>query len=160
MLIVADSSPLRYLVVLGLQHILPAIFGQVWIPTAVLSELSSVSAPEAVRVFVSGPGDWLHVGEPREASLDEIDPHLDAGERAALALARDLEASLILIDEAAGRREAARLGIPMTGTIGVLRLAAERGMIDVPEVIAGLRRSGFYLHEGLIRAAFGPWMQP
>ncbi|MBK7926662.1 MAG: DUF3368 domain-containing protein [Bryobacterales bacterium] len=158
MLIVADSSPLRYLVVLGAEQILPAIFGQVWIPGAVLAELSASGAPQQVRDLVSHRPDWLRVGEPAEESLDGIDRQLDPGERSALALAKELAADLVLIDEAEGRREAARLGIPMTGTLGVLRLAAERGMIDVPRIVDGLRTSGFYLNEGLIRFALGPWM--
>ncbi|MBN8729861.1 MAG: DUF3368 domain-containing protein [Acidobacteria bacterium] len=158
MLIVADCSPLRYLVVLDAERILPAIFGQVWIPGAVLAELTAMGAPQKVRGLIDSRPGWLLVGEPQENSLDEIDPRLDPGERSALALAKELGADLVLIDEAEGRREAARLGIPMTGTLGVLRLAAERGMIDVPNVVDGLRNSGFYLNEGLIRLAFGPWM--
>lgn len=158
MLIVADSSPLRYLVVLEAEQILPAIFGQVWIPGAVLAELSATGAPQRVRDVVSHRPDWLRIREPAPDTLNGIDSRLDPGERSALALAKELAADLVLIDEAEGRREAARLGIPMTGTLGVLRLAAERGMIDVPRVVDGLRISGFYLNEGLIRLALGPWM--
>jgi predicted nucleic acid-binding protein len=69
-----------------------------------------------------------------------------------------LGVDLVLVDDAAARREAALLRIRITGTVGVLRLAAERGWIDVPAVVAELRRSGLYLSESLIRSAFGPWL--
>jgi predicted nucleic acid-binding protein len=87
-----------------------------------------------------------------------INPDLHSGERAALALALDLKADLILIDDAEGRREAQLPGMRITGTLGVLRLAAERGLINVPEVVRRLRQSGFYFEEKLIQAAFGPWL--
>jgi predicted nucleic acid-binding protein len=50
------------------------------------------------------------------------------------------------------------LGIRMTGTVGILRLAAEKGLLDVPVMVAQLRKSGFYLSESLIHAAFGRWL--
>lgn len=46
----------------------------------------------------------------------------------------------------------------MTGTIGFLRLAAERGLIHVPAIVGQLRQSGFYLSESLIQTAFGEWL--
>jgi predicted nucleic acid-binding protein len=64
----------------------------------------------------------------------------------------------VLLDDAAGRREAVSLGFRITGTIGVLRLAAERRLIDVPTVLARLRSSGFYIHDDVIRAAFENWL--
>ncbi|MBC8164922.1 MAG: DUF3368 domain-containing protein, partial [Bryobacteraceae bacterium] len=76
---------------------------------------------------------------------------LDRGEREALAVAIELKADLVLIDDAAGRREAKRLRIRITGTVGVLRLAAERGLIDVPEALLRLRLSGFYIDENVLR---------
>ena len=50
------------------------------------------------------------------------------------------------------------MGVRITGTVGILRLAAERGLIDVPVAIDGLRSAGFYVHENVIRAAFGHWL--
>jgi hypothetical protein len=64
--------------------------------------------------------------------LAAITSDLDPGERAALALARELNADPVLLDDAAGRREALALRMRITGTVGVLRLAAESGLIDRP----------------------------
>ena len=51
--------------------------------------------------------------------MEAVRYDLDRGERAALALALEIKADLILIDDAAGRREARLLGIRMTGTVGI-----------------------------------------
>jgi hypothetical protein len=90
--------------------------------------------------------------------LDAVSADLDEGERAAIALAVEVKADLVLIDEAAGRRVAKGLGMRITGTVGVLRLAAERGMIDVQDVLSQLRASGFYIDENVLRTAFEPWL--
>ena len=85
---------------------------------------------------------------------DELDP----GEREAIALARFVYADLLLIDESDGRREARRLSLRVTGTLGVLRAAAERALIEVPVVVENLRTTNFYLDENLIRSTFGEWL--
>ena len=158
MLVIADAGPLRYLIGIGEHELLPAIFREVWAPSAVISELTAPSTPESVRRVVESCPAWLNVRDPGVKAIREISPDLDSGERAALALARELHADLVLIDEAAGRREAASLGIRITGTVGVLRVAAERGLIDVRSVVARLRSSGFYIQESVIRAAFEKWL--
>lgn len=158
MIVVADSSPLRYLIALRHQDLLPRFFGEICVPTAVVKELSAVAAPPEVREFVHRPPEWLMVRDPTDSAVEAINAELDAGERAALALARELGANLVLVDDAAARREAIALGIRITGTIGVLRLAAECGCIDVSAVVAQLRRSGLYLSESLIESAFGKWL--
>jgi predicted nucleic acid-binding protein len=61
MIVVADSSPLRYLIVLGEQRLLPELFGETWIPSTVLDELSAAETPGPVREFLRSPPDWLKV---------------------------------------------------------------------------------------------------
>ena len=82
------------------------------------------------------------------------------GERAAIALAGAIKADLLLIDDAAGRAEAARRSLRVTGTLGVLRAGAEQGLIDVPAMLARLRATSFYVDDALINAIFAPWLQP
>lgn len=84
---------------------------------------------------------------------------LDFGERAAIALAETMTADLLLIDEAAGRREASRRHILVTGTLGVLRSAAEKGLIDVPDVLGRLQATNFYIADDLIASEFGRWLR-
>jgi predicted nucleic acid-binding protein len=61
MIVVADTSPLNYLVLLGHIEILPKIYGEVVIPQTVLDELQDSDAPEEVRALFSGPPAWLQV---------------------------------------------------------------------------------------------------
>lgn len=104
------------------------------------------------------PPGLLRVRDPENETLEGITNQLDRGERAALALAREFGADLVLLDDAAARTQARSLGFRITGTVGLLRLAAERGLIDVPDTVEQLRQCGFYLSESLIRAAFHEWL--
>ena len=64
---------------------------------------------------------------------------------------------LILIDEAAGRAEARRRRLRVT--LGVLRAGAEQGVVNVPDLIARLKSTTFYLDETLVRSVFAPWLE-
>ena len=103
MLVVADTSPLNYLVWIGFSEILPQIYGHVVIPSAVRNELLVPEAPMAVRSWAQNLPGWVGLEDPQERSLD--DPQLRSlhdGERAAIALAIHLKAAVVLIDERAG----------------------------------------------------------
>jgi predicted nucleic acid-binding protein len=87
-----------------------------------------------------------------------IEEELDEGERAAIALAITMRADLVLIDEAAGRAEAVRRGIRVTGTLGVLRAAADEELLDVKDLVARLRSTNFYVDDTLLTTIFGKWL--
>jgi predicted nucleic acid-binding protein len=65
---------------------------------------------------------------------------------------------IVLIDEAAGRAEAKRRNLRVTGTLGVLRAAAEHGLVDVPRLIVRLKATSFYAEDTLLTAVFGRWL--
>ena len=69
--------------------------------------------------------------------------HLGSGEREAVALAEQLHADVILIDETRSRRVARQRGLLITGTIGVLDKAAEIGLIDIDDAVDRLKRTTF-----------------
>jgi hypothetical protein len=69
MIVVADSSPLRYLIALKQQELLPRIFGETWLPSAVVKELSAAAAPLEVREFLNHPPEWLKVRDPSKSAL-------------------------------------------------------------------------------------------
>jgi uncharacterized protein len=89
-----------------------------------------------------------------------ITDDLDPGERAAIALAEAVHADLLLVDEAAGRAEAKRRHLRVTGTLGVLRVGADQGLVNVPELLERLKATSFYLDEALLNAVFGQWLKP
>jgi predicted nucleic acid-binding protein len=113
-IVVADASPVRYMVQLGLADILQVLYGSLLLPREVAEELSQENTPAAVRSWINNP----------------ILLRLDAGEREALQLALDKAAVLVLVDERKGVRIARSLGLAVTGTLGILRDAHNNDLID------------------------------
>ena len=158
MIVVADSGPLHYLILLDQTELLALFYGQVIVPEAVLRELTSGRTPQPVREWLSKPPSWLRVQAVPSSQLELVTDDLDLGEREAIVLAHLLQADLLLIDEISGRAEARRRNLRVTGTLGILRIAAEHELIDVPQVLARLRDTNFYVNEDLIRSIFGRWL--
>jgi len=150
MIVVADTSPINYLVLIGQQDILPALFGRVIIPQAVFEELQRDSAPSIVRDWVAGSPGWLEV-QPSPAVEDASLAKLHAGEREAILLVEQLHGDLLLIDERKGRRIAASRNIAVLGTVGILEQAALRGLIDLPETLARLQETSIRVPDELIQ---------
>lgn len=76
MLVIADASPLRYLIDIGQHELLPSIFREVWVPSAVISELTDSSTPESVRSVIENRPAWLIVRDPEASAILEISPEL------------------------------------------------------------------------------------
>jgi len=144
MLVIADTTPLRYLVVLGQVDLLPTLFGQVIIPLAVIGELQHPKAPTAVRAWIASPPPWLDM-RPCSLLPDAVLLRLDPGEREAILLAQELQADLVLVDDQDARAEATRRALTAMGTLRVFELAAERGLVDLPTVLTQLRTARFYM---------------
>ena len=133
MIVVADTSPLNYLIQVGYESLLPALYKRVLIPVAVLEELGDPAAPAVVSQWLLYVPAWIEV-KRTAAAPDAALSFLDPGERQAIQLAQEQCADLLLIDERRGRVEAVRRGLATTGTLGVLLAAAERGSIDAAAV--------------------------
>jgi predicted nucleic acid-binding protein len=157
LIVVADSSPLNYLVLIGQVSILPDLFGEVILPHAVYSELVSQNAPDEVRRWMSSLPPWIRVEIVTEDAIAGIaEEQLHIGEREAIALAQLLRADYLVIDEKAGRRAARDRNIVVVGTIGVLEKADSEGLLsDFPADVRRLRATSFYmsleLEEALLR---------
>lgn len=159
MIVVADSSPLHYLILLEQADILPRLYENVLIPDAVATELRAAASPRNVSEWVSNHPSWLRIVEVTAEEIVSVADELDLGERAAIALAERTGAELLLIDESAGRAEARRRSLRVTGTLGVLRAGAEAGLLDVRDVVSRLQATNFYVDEALLRTVFGKWLQ-
>jgi len=140
MIVVSDTSPLNYLILIGYAHLLEALYGQVIIPRAVWDELRQPGAPDPVREWVDDLPAWVEV---REAFVPDTTLTLDLGEQEAITVALELKADLVLLDERRGRREAVGRGLAVTGTLGVLEAAARRGLVELPEAITRLKQTSF-----------------
>jgi predicted nucleic acid-binding protein len=132
MIVVADASPLNYLIQINSDELLQMLFGRVLLPVAVVEELRHPAAPSAVSAWLTRIPNWVEIRTV--VSTEDVElARLDAGEREAILLAQQESADLLLIDERRGRQEAKRRGIATTGTLGVLLLAGSRKLAD-PEV--------------------------
>jgi len=152
MLVVADTSPINYLVLLEHTALLPALYTRVILPPAVVLELRDAEAPTAVRAWIADLPGWCEMRRPASDVDTEALAHLGAGEREAIVLAEELQADFLLIDEKDGRRAALSRALTVTGTLGVLERAAERGLIDLPSTLARLLTTSFRVRDELLQA--------
>ena len=148
LLVVADTSPIRYLVEIGHIGLLPQLFERIFIPSLVYDELRHPSAPALVRAWANSPPAWLEV-LPVTVSDDPAFRGLDDGEKSALTLGMTLRAELILIDDRKGAAVALQKGFQITGTLGLLTRSAQRGILDLPDALARLKRTNFHYRQEL-----------
>jgi predicted nucleic acid-binding protein len=159
-LVVADTAPLNNLVLIGASDVLPTLFDKIVVPEVVCAELRHRLAPVPVRIWAARLPAWVDVRQVSEAATD--DPALqtlDEGERAALALARAINADLVLMDDRAGVIAARALGFAVIGTLGVLDLAARRGLIDLGDAVARLRATNFRYRPEILDALLVRWCE-
>ena len=151
LLVVADTSPIFYLLSIDHIDLLPRLFGKVFVPDAVHKELCHPAAPMLVRDWVANLPVWVEV-TPVETLNDAAFLPLGAGERAAISLALTLHADLILIDERKGTNVALDKGFEVTGTLGILGLAARRGFVDLADSFARLKKTNFRYRQEIMDA--------
>jgi len=148
MIVVADTAPLHYLVLIGAADVLPSLYSRVVTPQTVVEELSEPRAPNTVKTWIAHQPAWLEVrpDPPFDPTLALLDP----GERAAIALAQSLDADRLLIDDWDGRAEAERRHLLVTGTLGVLAKAHQHQLVDFEAALARLIQTNFYVSALLI----------
>jgi predicted nucleic acid-binding protein len=148
-MVVCDTSPLNYLILIQAEVLLPELYQEVTIPAAVQAELRHPNTPALVQQFIAAPPEWLRIDQT--ARRDVALAHLDIGEIEAILLAEHLDASALLIDERAGATAATKRGLPVTGTLGVLDEASRCGLIDLPMALGQLRQTTFRISDKLTR---------
>ena len=149
-IVVADTGPIHYLVLIGQSEILPALFENVIIPSAVRDELVHAQAPEAVRKWMQAPPLWLEMHPDPDATCHVGLESLDEGEKAALVLATSLGADLLLLDDRKGVRIARNRGLRVIGTLGVLHLAGRRDLLDLADSFERLKRTNFRYRQAIM----------
>jgi len=150
MRVVVDTSVFITLDRIGQIDLLRRLFGSVVRPQAVLEELLAGGDSQPLSDAVTA-ADWIRTeANPKGASLR---PELGRGETAAISLAYESEAELIILDDLQARRVAADLGLRVTGTVGVLIAARKEGCgPDVEEAIRLLHGAGFRMSADLLVA--------
>ncbi len=151
MTLVLDTSPICFLLLIGEIEILPRLYAKIAAPPAVLDELSHAEAPEEVRIWAATPPAWLAIRRAAPAVGTTLH-FLDEGEREAIRLALELEDSLLVLDDRIAREEARKLGLEVTGLLGLLIRAGQGGLLDLPSALARLQQTHFYVSPSLIRS--------
>ena len=127
--VICNTSALQYLHQIDRLDLLPALFGQVHIPYAVAVELA-----EGKRQNISLPTledlSWVTIRPVRDRTLLPLVTNLGDGEKEVLALGLEATDALLVLDDRNARRYAIAAGLEVTGTLGLLMLAKERGLID------------------------------
>lgn len=149
-MVVVNTTPIIALASIRQLDLLQILYSEVVIPEAVRTEVLAgghrVGATELVE------RSWIRtvvLSDPGRATLLS---DLDRGEAEVIALAQELGADLVILDERLARRHAERLGLVLTGTLGVLLKAKARGLVpEVGPLIQQVRNAGIRLSDGLIR---------
>ncbi len=149
MMVVADATPLRYLILVEAIDILPALYERILIPRMVAEELQRPRTPLPVRQWMAAPPAWLDIRlsppTPERALL-----RLGAGEREVIVLAQTLHADLLVMDDWDGREAALQRGLTVLGTLGVLDEAAARGLVVLSDALTRLQATNFRMPPAMV----------
>jgi predicted nucleic acid-binding protein len=155
MLVASNTSPICNLAIIGHLSLLRAHFGEILIPFAVKNELDHLSHADAVRDIQRALSEgWIKAKAIQdEAIVRLLEATLDRGEAEAIALALEISANLVLLDERDGRSAAERAGLRVTGVPGVLLRSKLNGHISAvkPEIDALRSRARFFLSSDVER---------
>ncbi|OGQ23118.1 MAG: hypothetical protein A2138_04095 [Deltaproteobacteria bacterium RBG_16_71_12] len=147
--VVSDATPLIALSSVGQLQLLEKLFGRVLVPLAVWQEVVLEGGPGAPGAREVAQASWLE--RTQAPALEPSLAKLGRGEAEAIALARTLPDALLLVDDAPARRRARALGVPLMGTLGVLRRAKVAGHLAfLRPVLEHLGEQGFRVHPDLI----------
>jgi len=159
MKVVSNASPLINLARIGQLGLLPGIFNRIIIPEAVWQEVvvDGKGQPGAEEIRHT---TWIERAAVSNRQLvHSLRQELDPGESEAVALAVELKADWLLMDERLGRQTARHFGLGCIGLVGILKTAKQRGeieamrpLLDQLRDLAGFRVS-LALYEQVLREA-------
>lgn len=149
MIVVSNTSPICYLLLIDQIDLLQILYSGIVIPQTVAAELSASESPIVVSNWIAQPPNWLQI---RSVAMSEaIDlGNLDPGEREAILLAEQLKADLVILDDRAARQAALRRGLKVIGLLGILKDAARENLLDLEIAFEQLQEAGFWVAPSLL----------
>jgi predicted nucleic acid-binding protein len=150
-IVVSDTTPLNYLVLINAIDVLPRLFDEIYVPPSVVSELDQPKTPHLVRQWAKSPPAWLTIVAPRSRLASTV--ALGAGEADALSLAKELGINEVLIDERRGRKIAEQEGMTPLPTLAILERAAAENLLELHVAVDQLQRTNFRVPLERIHAA-------
>ena len=155
MIVVANTSPLTNLVAIGRFSLVQQLYGRLYIAEGVWEELNARGQHWPGRDEVAA-ADWIEQHTVQnQALVTALRRDLDRGEAETIALALELGADLVLLDEQEGRHAAQRLELRVAGVVGLLLEAKSQSAVDSvrPHLDALRHKAGFYLTEQVYHSA-------
>lgn len=147
MIIICDASPLITLATCNALPLLDSLFGHVYVSKQVFEEITKTGKPFSQELAEYLDNNFIQI--PILAEFADLP--LDVGELSAFSLYKKLDADYLLIDEKLGRKFAKSLGFTVTGSLGILLLAKQKGLIPVIRpYVDKLTQSPIYLSQQLI----------
>lgn len=143
--VIVNSTPIIVLCGIGKLDILRELYGEVTIPTAVYREVTAME--DSACMQVRNAGSWIHVESIRDDTEKKMyKAKLHAGEVEVMILAQEQKADLVIIDDNAAKKTAKYLGLPVTGTLGILLKAKRQGIVQrMDTLLVEMKGNGFYL---------------
>lgn len=152
--VISNTSPILNLAIIGKLWLLHEQFGEIIIPAAVHAELRlSETLPGGEIVQKAIDEKWIKMLTVSNRSLVDILKHeLDDGEAEAIALAKENNAKMVLLDERDARKVARQLHLSVTGVVGILLKAyREKTIADLSSVLNELKtKAGFYIADDVL----------
>ena len=157
MIIISDTTPIIALMKASQLNLLEILFSKILIPRAVFEELvSNISFKDEAETIRSSPFiNIVTVSDHKTVDILRRATGLDLGESEAIVYAEEIAADIFLMDERKGRAIASSMGLPVMGSIGVLREAYAAKIITAKQfrsAIAKMQEVGIRLSERLIRS--------
>jgi predicted nucleic acid-binding protein len=156
MKIASNTGPIIGLAKIDLLFLLNQIASEVLIPPMVYRELMGKTGPETAQID-KALKEFLKVADlkPLDPAVEIAISILDEGEREVIGLASTTSGDiLILMDDRAGREVAEKLNIPVSGLVGILLLAKEKGILEkIGPLLVELRDKGYWLSDDVVQTA-------
>ncbi len=147
--VVADATPLHYLVLIGEIDLLERLYGEIAVPSTVVDELSATRTPTPVRNWAASLPPWISI-PPRRERIPLPFPALGLGEREAIALARQTRNSILLTDDLRARVAAESVGVQVVPTIRILSTASAMSLVNFEDAVDRLRQTNFRISHKVI----------
>ena len=151
MIVVASTSSIYYLLLIGEIDVFPQLFERASVPQAVCNELKSQDVPIQLQNWIAQPPAWLEI----QSVVNEADANLERlypDEREAILLAEQLDADLLVLESKVARQIAVSRGFKVTSLLGLLDEAARENYINLPTAIERLRGTSFRASPNLLQS--------
>jgi predicted nucleic acid-binding protein len=150
--VVVNTTPLIALSHIGQLDILKKMYGEILIPNAVYNELSA--KPDSIcKIEVENSKDWVRIEEIKNQMAKSMyKTQLHEGEAEVMILAQEVNADLVIIDDANAKKHAKYLKLPVTGTLGVMIKAKQNGYVDrLKPMLQMMIENGIYISQDLVK---------